>query len=83
MCGLKEGGRFVHKSALTEKVHRTSASIYSLIDLDELSIFCHRTWSPERFLKNFGPPEFVRLLNTLPPFYINSISTVEGAEQGW
>ena len=52
---LKRGGGFVHKSARKEKVLRTSTIIYSLIDIDELSIFCHRTWSPERFLEKFWP----------------------------
>ena len=77
----KEGRRFVHKSALIEKVLRTSTIILNLLDLDELNIFCHKAWSPERFLKKFCPSEFLELWYTLPLFYINSISTVEWAEQ--
>lgn len=38
-CLEKEGGRFVHKSALIELVLRTSTVKYGLIDLDELGIF--------------------------------------------
>ena len=78
---IKEGGKFVHKSALIEKVFRTSTSIHSLIDLDVLSIFCHKAWSPECFLKTFCLPEFVRLLHTFAPFYKDSISTVEWVTQ--
>ena len=76
-----DGEGFVNKSVLLEKVLRTSTITHSLVDLDELSTFCHRTWSPWCFLEKFGPSEFVRFLNTLPPFYINSISTFEWAEK--
>ena len=51
----KEGGGFVHKSALIENVLRTLTIRHVLIDLDELSIFCDGTWSPQRFLIKFYP----------------------------
>ena len=46
----KNGVGFDHTSALIEKVLRPLTIIYARVDLDELSIFCHETWSPDRTL---------------------------------
>jgi hypothetical protein len=73
---LKEGGGFVHKSALLEFLLRTPIVKYGLIDLDELNIFCDGTWSPEHFLKKFYAPRFVTLLHKISPFHTNQISLV-------
>jgi hypothetical protein len=50
---IKEGGGFVHKSALLKNVVRTSTITHILIDLEELNIFCSMIGSPQRFLKKF------------------------------
>jgi hypothetical protein len=50
---IKEGGGFVHKSALLKNVVRTFAITHILIDLDELNIFCSMIGYPQRFLKKF------------------------------
>ena len=73
---LKEGGGFAHKSALIENVLRTLAIKHVLIDLDELSIFCHGTWSPKRFLTKFFSPTFVTLLYAIAQFHTHCTSTV-------
>jgi hypothetical protein len=68
---IKEGGGFVHKSALMKNVVRTLTTTHLLVDLDELNIFCDGTWSPESFLKKFYPPRFLTLPYKTSHFHTN------------
>ena len=66
----------MHKSALIENVLRTLSTKHVLMDLNELSIFRHGTWSPERFLRKLYPLTLVKLSSTIASFYTLSLSTV-------
>ena len=79
---VKGGGKVCPHSGPNRKVLRTSTIRCDLIDLDELIIFCHRTWSPEHCLKEICLPQFMKLLRTLSPYYTDSIWTVEWVRQG-
>ena len=75
----KEGGGFVHKSALIKNVHRTLTDTHILIDLDELNIFCSRIGYPQRFLEKFYPSQSVVLFHTRGSFCTRLIASLASA----
>lgn len=78
---MKEGDRFVHKSAQLEDVIRTLTDTHILVELDELNIFCSRIGSPQRFLKNLYHSLSAGLFHTRGSFYTRLISGLSSATQ--